>query len=184
MKQLRTFAALQLLVFTSAIQAAAADIGTLGASVSLDGKNLNLHWNSSPGQVQQIQISADLVHWTNLPPVFLSPFASSAWSDDGSFTGGVFNSAQPRFYRLLQSSATSGSAGVPFTFLPPNTGTSFSWNFGDGTTSTSNQPSHTFSGDGLYVITSVVTDANGSHTNTAALPVETAAQILLTPQVL
>src|SRR6476620_2626496 len=66
---------------------AASDLGRLGASLSPDGPNLNLHWNSSPGQVQQIQVSADLIHWTNLPPVFLSAFTNSAWSDDGSLTG-------------------------------------------------------------------------------------------------
>src|SRR5262249_14375401 len=39
-------------------------------------------------------------------------------------------------------------------------------------------------GDGLFTITSVVTDANGSHTNSTTLSVETPAQILLTPSVL
>jgi hypothetical protein len=170
-----------MLIFASTVQAAPPE--TLNASISPDGKNLNLHWNSSPGQVQQIQIGADLIHWTNLPPVFLSAFTNSAWSDDGSLTGNVLGSGQ-RFYRLSLSSVVAGSPGVPYTFLPPTIGTSYSWNFGDGTTSTSNQPSHTFQGDGLYALTSVVTDAGGSHTNIAMLPVEAPAQILLTPQVL
>jgi PKD repeat protein len=184
MKQPQNFIALNLLLLTSAIQAATPDIGTLEATLSADGKNLNLHWNSLPGRFQQIQVSTDLIHWTNLPPVFLSAFTNSAWTDDGSLTGNQINSRQQRFYRLQQLLATSESPGVPLTFLPARTGLSYSWNFGDGNTSTSNNPIHTFQGDGFYAITSVVTDANGAHTNTATLQLETRAQILLTPPVL
>lgn len=183
MIQPRNLIALGLLLFTSAVQAALPDIGMLDASLSSDGKNLNLSWDSSPGQLQQIQVSADLIHWTNLPPVFLSTFTNSAWSDDGSLTGNPLNSQQ-RYYRLLQTQTATEAPGVPLSFLPRSTGLSYSWNFGDGTASTSNSPSHTFQSDGLYTITSVVTDANGPHTNTAALQVETPAQILLTPPVL
>lgn len=179
----RNLIALNLLLFTSVIRAVLPDMGTLGASFSSDGKNLNLSWNSSPGQFQRIQVSPDLIHWTNLPPVFLSTFTNSAWSDDGSLTGSQTNS-QLRFYRLLQSQAVTEAPGVPLTFLPPSAGISYSWNFGDGTTSTSNSPGHTFQSDGLYTITSVVTDANGPHTNIASLQVEAPVQILLTPPVL
>ena len=70
MIRLRTFIALNLLLVTTAIQAAPPDVETLDASLSPDGKQLNLHWNSSPGQMQQIQVSGDLIHWTNLPPVY------------------------------------------------------------------------------------------------------------------
>src|SRR6185369_3727641 len=143
----RNFTALGIVFLASAIQAAPSDLGNLSASLSSDGKNLNLSWAGSPGQVQQIQFSTDLIHWTNLPPVFLSAFTNAAWSDDGSLTGGLFSSGQPRFYRLLLPQVTSGSSGVSFTFLPPGIGSSYSWNFGDGTTSTSNQPNHTFQGD-------------------------------------
>src|SRR5690348_1334429 len=99
--KLRNFTVLGILFLTSAIQAAPLDLGILSASLSSDGKNLNLYWAGSPGQIQQIQISRDLIHWTNLPPVFLSAFTNAAWSDDGSLTGSLFNSGQPRFYRLL-----------------------------------------------------------------------------------
>ena len=181
MKQLLHLTALNVLIFASTVQAE--PTGMLDASLSPNGKNLNLRWSSSAGQIQQIQISPDLIHWTNLPAVYLSAFTNSAWSDDGSLTGGLPGSGQ-RFYRLSLPSASTGSPGVPFTLLPPDFGTSYSWNFGDGTTSTSNQPSHSFQGDGLYTVTSVVTGANGPRTNIAMLPVEATAQILLTPQVL
>jgi PKD repeat protein len=182
MIQLRHFAALTVLFLTPTIQAAP-NIGTLSATLSLDGTKVNLRWNSLPGQLQQIQVSPDLLHWTNLPPVYFSAFTNSAWSDDGSLTGNLSNS-QPRFYRLLRAQPAGESPGVPITFLPPAIGLVYSWNFGDGSTSASNYPSHTFQADGLYTVTSVVTDAGGAHTNTATLQLETPAQILLTPAVL
>jgi PKD repeat protein len=182
MKRLRILAALNVLLLVSAGQAATPNIGTLGASLSSDGRKVNLRWNSSPGQLQQIQVSVDLFHWTNLPPIYFSAFTNSAWSDDGSLTGNP-SSSQVRFYRL-QAQPAGESPGVPLTFLPPAIGSAYSWNFGDGSTSISNFPSHTFPADGVYTVTAVVTDAGGSHTNTAALLLETPAQILLTPSAL
>src|SRR5580765_2827794 len=162
MIRLRNFVALNVLLLASAIQAATPNIGTLNATLSSNGKNVNLRWNSSPGQLQQIQISPDLLHWTNLPPVYFSAFTNSAWSDDGSLTSNLSNS-QPRFYRLLQAQTAGTSPGASITFLPPSIGSAYSWNFGDGSTSTSNFPNHTFQADGFYTLTAVVTDAGGLH---------------------
>jgi hypothetical protein len=108
---------------------------------------------------------------------------SEGLSDDGTLTSNPLSS-QVRFYRLLRAQAAGQAPGAPITFLPPSLGSAYLWNFGDGSTSTSNFPSHTFQADGLYTVTAVVTDASGSHTNTAGLQLETPAQILLTPQVL
>src|SRR5215475_13982452 len=106
------------LLFPFAIHAATQNIGTLRATLSSDGRIVNLRWNSSSGQLQQIQVSPDLLHWTNLPPVSFSAFTNSAWSDDGSLTGNPSNS-QERFYRLLQAQPAGESPGVPIAFLPP-----------------------------------------------------------------
>ncbi len=184
MTKLRNLIALNLLLLTSAVPAAPPGVAVLDASVSSDTKNLNLHWGSNPGQMAQIGVSSDLIHWTNLPPVFVSVFSNSAWSDDGSLTGSRFNSQSHRFYRLQAPQAASASPGMPLTLLPARPGVAYSWNFGDGTTSTSNNPVHTFQSDGIYTITSVVTDASGSHTNVGTIQMETPAQILLTPAVL
>src|SRR5258708_6217894 len=99
MTRLRHFIAFSLLLVTPAMQAAPPAVEILDTAFSPDGK-LNLHWNSAPGQMQQIQVSSDLIHWTNLPPIYTSAFADSAWSDDGSLTS-LFNSQEQRFYRLL-----------------------------------------------------------------------------------
>ena len=184
MKPLGNFVALNLILLTSILRAASPEIGTLDVSLASEGSQLNLHWKSLPGQIQQIQVSSDLINWTNLPPWFTSAFDDSAWSDDGSLTGSLFDPQQSRFYRLLLPQTFSASVGVPVTFLPAGAALSYSWNFGDGTTSTSNHPSHTYQSDGLYSLTSVVTDANGSRTNAVTIPVEAPAQILLSPVVL
>src|SRR5262249_10538878 len=105
------------------------------------------------------------------------------WSDDGSLTSAL-NNAPNRYYRLAQNQTGSGPVGSPIVFLPASNGLSYLWNFGDGATSTSNNPSHTYQADGIYNVSVVVTDASGPHTNTGSMTVETPSQILLTPVVL
>jgi len=161
----------------------AADIGRLDTSFS--SNILTLHWSSVPGQIQQIQVSTNLINWSKLPPVLASVFTDSAWSDDGSLTGNPPNSQQLRFYRLLfQPQAFSQPAGSPVTFLPATAGLAYSWDFGDGTTSTSDNPSHTYLSDGTYTVTLLTTDASGLHTHTGTIRMEIPSQILLTPAVL
>jgi PKD repeat protein len=181
MKSLRNLIALNLLAVTIALRAAPP---ALDASLALGGNQLALHWKSIPGQVQQIQVSGDLIHWTNLPPLFASAFADSVWTDDGTLTGGVFDARQSRFYRLSLPQAAAGLVGVGLELLPPSSGSGYSWNFGDGASAAAATPNHTYQADGVYTVTSVVSDVGGSHTNTGTLRMETGAQILLTPAVL
>ena len=55
--------------------------------------------------------------------------------------------------------------------------TSYAWDFGDGTTSTAQVPSHTFAAEGTYPVSLTVTDDVGA-TGTAATPVK----VGITPQ--
>ncbi|MGC9943894.1 MAG: PKD domain-containing protein, partial [Verrucomicrobiota bacterium] len=61
------------------------------------------------------------------------------------------------------ASTTTGAAplGINFTYTGTN-GSSFAWSFGDGGTSTSQNPGHTYNSAGIYSVTLVV---NGSTTN-------------------
>lgn len=61
----------------------------------------------------------------------------------------------------------SGSV-VQFSNLSTN-GTSYSWNFGDGSTSTDQNPVHTYAAGGTYTVTLVVTNACGSDTITLTI---------------
>lgn len=179
-KRICTLVGLRLLFLSGIAAATPPNIDTV-----LSSNKVNLHWGSTPGQMQQVQVSSDLVNWSNLPPVMASVFSNSAWSDDGSLTGGVFDSQHRRFYRLLLlSQAQSQSVGVPATFLPPSAGDSYTWSFGDGGISTSTTPTHTYQADGTYTVVSSVTDSNGTHSATNTIMAEVPPRILLTPSVL
>lgn len=68
--------------------------------------------------------------------------------------------------------------GTATTFTDLSTGgaTSWSWNFGDGNTSTSQNPSNTYSSTGTYTATLNVTATPGGCTSTFSLPVTVYAQ--------
>lgn len=51
---------------------------------------------------------------------------------------------------------------------------SYSWNFGDGSTSTIQNPSHTYAANGTYIVTLVVTNACGTDTITHVLDISMA----------
>ena len=65
-------------------------------------------------------------------------------------------------------SPTSGTAPltVEFTDTSANSPTSWLWNFGDGNTSTAENPSHTYAIAGTYTVSLTATKASGSNTNT------------------
>jgi PKD repeat protein len=64
---------------------------------------------------------------------------------------------------------TTGNAplSVTFTDSSTNTPTSWSWTFGDGGTSTAQNPTHIYSG-GTYTVSLTATNAGGSNTSTRA----------------
>lgn len=63
---------------------------------------------------------------------------------------------------------TSGAASLPvdFTDLSTGTPTSWAWTFGDGGTSTSQNPSHTYTHIGVYTVALTATNDEGSDTET------------------
>ncbi len=64
---------------------------------------------------------------------------------------------------------TSGTAPLSVKFTNTSSGnvTSYSWNFGDGGTSTQQSPTHVYSVAGARTITLTVTGPGGSNTKTA-----------------
>ncbi len=65
-------------------------------------------------------------------------------------------------------SSTSGKAPLKVTFTDKSTGspTSWSWNFGDKSTSTAKKPVHKYSKAGKYTVSLTVKNAAGSNTKT------------------
>jgi PKD repeat protein len=73
------------------------------------------------------------------------------------------------------ASPTSGTAPLAVTFTDTSTGspTSWSWDFGDGTTSTLQNPQHTYGTPGTYTAKLTATNAAGSSDATATITVTT-----------
>jgi len=70
-------------------------------------------------------------------------------------------------------SFSPGILEVIFTDASLNTPTSWAWDFGDSQTSTVQNPTHTYAADGLYTVTLVSTNVDGSHTRTRTIAVST-----------
>jgi PKD repeat protein len=68
------------------------------------------------------------------------------------------------------ASPVSGTVPVSTTFIDRSTGvpTSWLWDFGDGSTSTSSRPTHAYIAAGTYSVTLTVTNAKGSASTTQA----------------
>ena len=68
----------------------------------------------------------------------------------------------------FSGSPTSGTAPLTVDFTDQSTGnpTSWSWDFGDGGTSTQQNPSHTYNDVGTYTVTLTATNSCGSDVNT------------------
>ena len=64
------------------------------------------------------------------------------------------------------NNTTSCSGNIVFSDRSTNGPTTWSWDFGDGGTSTLQSPSHTYSASGVYTVVLIVTNANGSDTLT------------------
>ena len=75
------------------------------------------------------------------------------------------------------ASATSGVAPLMVTFTDQSTGspTAWSWDLGDGTTSTQQSPSHTYAAAGTYTVSLTVTAPGGSDGETKSSYIQVSA---------
>jgi len=82
------------------------------------------------------------------------------------YKGGISHNTPP--VASFTASSTSSCTGVvQFTDGSSNTPTSWAWTFGDGTTSTLQNPSHTYTTNGTYGVTLKATNAYGNNTSSA-----------------
>lgn len=87
----------------------------------------------------------------------LVPLAGTACSEDEEIPAPV---------AAFIASLTSGVPGVEVAFTDQSTGeiTAWAWEFGDGGTSTSQNPTHTYAAEGDYTVSLMVTGPGGSDT--------------------
>jgi PKD repeat protein len=105
-------------------------------------------------------------------------------SDGGSVADGFYFDDFKIFYNLdnqigtpLASFSTTGNnfcqnSPITFTDFSTNSPSSWSWNFGDGGTSTQQNPQHTYSNPGNYTVSLTVTNATGFNSTSDTITIE------------
>ena len=150
-------------------------VGTGGASLysfQPAGFNVEVRNNVAHG-VLKLTLRGDSYDWEFLP------IAGQTFTDAG--TGACRGPRGPppnqtptaRPGGPYQSEAVVPFDGGASTDPDNNTPLTYAWNFGDGTTGTGAEPTHTYGADGVYTVTLVVTDARGA----SSPPVTTTATI-------
>ncbi|MCB9234744.1 MAG: PKD domain-containing protein [Bacteroidia bacterium] len=110
-----------------------------------------------------------LATWDNTPNMAIkfetvNDYGNNIYIDNVVITGTCSNiSSQPPVSQFTANNTSGcGSLAVTFTDQSTNSPTSWAWNFGDGNTSTSQNPSHTYSSPGTYTVTLVATNTAGN----------------------
>jgi len=96
--------------------------------------------------------------------------ANAAGSNAGTQTSLITVNAATMPVAAFSGTPTSGTAPLTVQFTDSSTGspTSWSWSFGDGGTSTLQNPSYTYTTNGTYAVTLTATNAAGSNADTQA----------------
>ena len=89
----------------------------------------------------------------------------------------VDNTYPPVANFSANSTTICNGASVTFTDLSTNVPTAWSWDFGDGNTSTSQNPTHVYSSTGSYDVTLIAFNSNGSDTVTFSNYITSTANI-------
>ncbi len=94
--------------------------------------------------------------------------ATNAGGSDAEIKTGYITVTVPPPVADFSAAPTSGTAPltVPFTDASTNEPTSWSWTFGDGGTSTEQNPEHIYASAGTYTVSLTATNAGGSDTET------------------
>ena len=88
-----------------------------------------------------------------------------AYSNYIVYKGGITHSVAP-VANFAASTTNSCTGTIQFTESSTNNPTTFLWTFGDGTTSTLQNPTHTYTANGTYTVTLKATNSYGNNTNT------------------
>ena len=114
-----------------------------------------------------LKVGADASSPAHSGNVFIKqPAGSEFYTTNYDLTFAVFGERLP--LPSISATPTSGNAplAVAFTGSATNSPTSWAWDFGDGTTSTAQSPSKTYSAAGTYPVSLTASNAYGSDTLT------------------
>ena len=153
-------------------QVAAGGYHTVG--LKADGTVVAVGWN--------IYGQCDVDSWTGIQQVTVGDWHTVGLQADGTVIAVGLNDDEqcevddwdlmpgPSLSADFSASPTSGPAPLRVNFTDQSTGdiTSWSWDFGDGATSTEQNPSHTYTDAGTYTVSLTVTGLGGSDTEVKA----------------
>lgn len=126
------------------------------------------NWNFGDGQTSTSQSPSHQYNSAGTYTVTLTA-SNGAGSDSETKTSYITVSASiPAPVAGFSANVTSGTIPLTVRFTDSSTGspTTWSWNFGDGVTSTQQNPTHTYNEAGYNTVTLTVTNAGGSDTET------------------
>lgn len=108
------------------------------------------------------------------------PCADLEFGQAEDYTIIITQNNNPPVTNFNANNTTTCNGTLCFTDLSSNVPTSWLWNFGDGNTSTQQNPCHTYTSDGTYTVSLTAFNANGNDvmTKTNYITVNTAAQVL------
>ncbi len=145
---------------------------TAGSSVAFTDLSTNTptswSWNFGDGGTSTLENPSHTYNTAGTYTVFLvstNAFGSDNETKINYITVNPAGTAPVSNFIAGQTTVVEG-ASVAFTDLSTNTPTSWSWNFGDGGTSTLENPSHTYTTAGTYTVFLVSTNAFGSDNET------------------
>ncbi len=92
--------------------------------------------------------------------------ATGPGGSDMAICQGCITVEHPEPVASFEASTTSGIYDLAVNFTNTSSGpiTDYAWDFGDGSTSTEENPSHTYTAQGIYTVTLMVTGPGGSDT--------------------
>ena len=126
-------------------------------------------WNFGDGTTSNVQSPT---HVYSTPGSYTVVLTATGTGGTASKTGTTISvSAAPTLPVVnFSASASSGTAPLSVAFTNTTTGpvTTWAWNFGDGTTSNLNSPTHVYSTPGSYSVTLTATGTGGTASKTAA----------------
>jgi PKD repeat protein len=150
------------------------DIAATGLSISLSAGTYWLGWCGENLGTARVYYDADTVNRHAAisagaafnPPV--DPYPNPPTNGYGVRIYSVWAVTSNAPVADFSASPTAGGLplAVNFADLSSNTPTSWLWDFGDSTTSTSQNPSHTYTSSGTYTVALTVTNAAGNNTKT------------------
>jgi len=146
--------------------AASATSGVAPLAINLvnlsTGSIASYAWDFGDGTTSTVENPAHVYSTPGVYSVSLT-VAGPGGTDTGVQTNLVTVNASNALLAQFVSTATIGFAPLDVSFTSTSTGAveTYAWSFGDGTTSTEPNPSHTFAAPGGYTVTLTVTGPTG-----------------------